>query len=433
MPDPPRRRRCGSALGREGAPVEGPAGSRRVTMPAGVVGSDKDPMRRARSPRRAAAMLHGAVRRSFRERRHDRTDLPSTTTVGRRALRHRRPGRRREKITLLTDLAKEFNDSEAEADGQCVFVRPRREASGGAAQLLAAAGRTPRSTVLQPVIWSPASAGWAIVNQRRTTAGSWRRRGQPAVHAHARWSSPCPSRWPRHSTTRTPGRLPRHRRAGQRPRGVGCPGPPRVGTVPPRQDQPQLLHQRTELHHRRVLRRDGQDLRAHLEDLARPTRSTSPRASRTPSCTTATPPSRSSTTGTPPTLGARRSRTRSAVAVEEKSVLDYNAGNPDGVLEPGEVAQPPAVPPGGHLPREGTLFSDNPFSCWTPRGSAPTRGRPRARFSRVRHRAREPEGVLEFKFRPGNPSVPVAAPDRRRERRRSRTSRRPCSRSRAPT
>ena len=28
----------------------------------------------------------------------------------------------------------------------------------------------------------------------------------------------------------------------------------------------------------------------------------------------------------------------SAVAVEEKSVLDYNAGNPDGILEPGEEA-----------------------------------------------------------------------------------------------
>ena len=34
----------------------------------------------------------------------------------------------------------------------------------------------------------------------------------------------------------------------------------------------------------------------------------------------------------------------SAVAVEEKSVIDYNKGNPDGVLDPGEVPKPPKIP-----------------------------------------------------------------------------------------
>jgi Ca-activated chloride channel homolog len=42
-----------------------------------------------------------------------------------------------EKIALLTELANEFNDGEgSDAEGGCVFVRPRRVASGGAAQLI---------------------------------------------------------------------------------------------------------------------------------------------------------------------------------------------------------------------------------------------------------------------------------------------------------
>ena len=36
-----------------------------------------------------------------------------------------------EKIVLLTTLAEEFNDSGAEVDGQCIFVRPRSVARAG--------------------------------------------------------------------------------------------------------------------------------------------------------------------------------------------------------------------------------------------------------------------------------------------------------------
>jgi Ca-activated chloride channel family protein len=51
----------------------------------------------------------------------------------------------------------------------------------------------------------------------------------------------------------------------------------------------------------------------------------------------------------------------SAVAVEEKSVLDYNAGNPSG--NPKTLGQhaKPKVPLVAIYPREGTLMSDNPF------------------------------------------------------------------------
>ncbi len=51
----------------------------------------------------------------------------------------------------------------------------------------------------------------------------------------------------------------------------------------------------------------------------------------------------------------------SAVAVEEKSVLDYNAGNPSG--DPATLGDhaPPKVPLVAVYPKEGTLYSDSPF------------------------------------------------------------------------
>ncbi|WP_156036328.1 substrate-binding and VWA domain-containing protein [Blastococcus sp. URHD0036] len=52
----------------------------------------------------------------------------------------------------------------------------------------------------------------------------------------------------------------------------------------------------------------------------------------------------------------------SAVAVEEKSVFDYNAGNPSGDPATLADATPPDVPLVAVYPEEGTLYSDNPFA-----------------------------------------------------------------------
>ena len=51
----------------------------------------------------------------------------------------------------------------------------------------------------------------------------------------------------------------------------------------------------------------------------------------------------------------------SAVAVEEKSVLDYNEGNPTGDPATKGDREPPAVPLAAVYPKEGTLFSDSPW------------------------------------------------------------------------
>jgi Ca-activated chloride channel family protein len=61
-----------------------------------------------------------------------------------------------------------------------------------------------------------------------------------------------------------------------------------------------------------------------------------------------------------------------AVTVEEKSVVDYNNGNPTGDLEAAGGHGKPRVPLVAIYPREGTLNSDNPFAVlqasWSERG-----------------------------------------------------------------
>jgi len=51
----------------------------------------------------------------------------------------------------------------------------------------------------------------------------------------------------------------------------------------------------------------------------------------------------------------------SAAAVEEKSVLDYNAGNPSGNPRTLGEHAPPKVPLVAVYPKEGTLYSDSPY------------------------------------------------------------------------
>jgi Ca-activated chloride channel homolog len=52
----------------------------------------------------------------------------------------------------------------------------------------------------------------------------------------------------------------------------------------------------------------------------------------------------------------------SAVAVEEKSIVDYNAGNPTGDVETDAQHGEPRVPLVAVYPKEGTLNSDSPFA-----------------------------------------------------------------------
>jgi len=100
----------------------------------------------------------------------------------------------------------------------------------------------------------------------------------------------------------------------------------------------------------------------------------------------------------------------SAVAVEEKSVIDYNLGNPDGTLAIGEVPREPRVPLVAIYPSEGTLYSDNPFLILDTEWVSDDERAAAKLFEAYVQRPENQEKVLAFGFRPNNPNVPLADP-----------------------
>jgi Ca-activated chloride channel family protein len=98
------------------------------------------------------------------------------------------------------------------------------------------------------------------------------------------------------------------------------------------------------------------------------------------------------------------------VAVEEKSVIDYNLGDPDGVLQPGEERRPPREPLVAIYPEEGTLFSDSPFIILNTEWVDADERAAAEQFETFVQLPENQEHVMEFGFRPNNPDVPLAAP-----------------------
>ena len=119
----------------------------------------------------------------------------------------------------------------------------------------------------------------------------------------------------------------------------------------------------------------------------------------------------------------------SAVAVEEKSVIDYNKGNPDGILDPGEEPRPPRVPLVAIYPKEGTLFSDNPLLRARRAVGRPTasgRARTRVRGVRAASPSNQRAGA-RVRLPAGQPGGAGGRPDRRRPTASTPTSPRRCS------
>ena len=114
----------------------------------------------------------------------------------------------------------------------------------------------------------------------------------------------------------------------------------------------------------------------------------------------------------------------SAVAVEEKSVIDYNAGNPDGVLDPGERPRTPRIPLVAVYPKEGTLYSDNPFFVLDAAVGGREGAARRPPLRGVHQAAREPAQGAGVRLPPGQP---------RRGRRPRRSSRPTASTPTSPT
>jgi len=319
-----------------------------------------------------------------------------------------------EKLDLLTELAEKFNASdEANKTKPCGFVRVKNTSSGVGATQLAEGWPNPDSDGPRPVIWSPAAASWgAILNQRLQEKGA-----EPMAPADAKpfMVTPLVIAMPKPMADalgypETPVGFGDLLALAQDPQGWASKGHPEWGAFKLGKTNPNFSTSGLSATIAQYYAATAKQSDLTLEDLGRPDVDAFMRGVE------------SSVVHygdiTPTFLNGLYRNDRagagltyiSAVAVEEKSILDYNAGNPDGILEPGEQPRKPRVPLVAVYPKDGTLFSDNPFfvldADWvTPEQKAAARA-----FEAYVQQPENQRKVLEFGFRPGNPSVAVAEP-----------------------
>jgi Ca-activated chloride channel family protein len=313
-----------------------------------------------------------------------------------------------EKIALLTDLAAEFNDTDADVDGRCVFVRPRSVASGSAADLVVAGWPNPEVNGEPPVIWSPAASGWAaIVNER--AGATLAPEGTPFMLTPLVIAMPekmaTALGWPDE-----PLGFADIVELANNPEGwasVGHPewGPFRLGKTNPNYSTSGLNFTVAEYY-----AAVGKSTGLSVEDLERP--EAVEFASNVESSVVHYGDITMTFLNNWFATDARGTSLTyaSAVAVEEKSVIDYNLGNPDGVLSAGEQPRVPREKLVAIYPEEGTLFSDNPFIILDTEWVDDDEKAAAALFEEYVQTPENQAKVLEFGFRPNNPNVTLTDP-----------------------
>jgi Ca-activated chloride channel family protein len=313
-----------------------------------------------------------------------------------------------EKISLLENLADEFNESGAEIEGQCIDVRPRSVASGRAATLIPQGWPDPEANGPPPVVWSPAASAWgAIVNQR--AGAELAPAGTPFLLTPLVIAMPQPMAealgYPD-----TPIGFSDLARLAQDPEGwasVGHPewGPFRLGKTNPNFSTSGLNFTIAEYY-----AATGKTFGLTTEDIADP----AARQFAADIESAVVHYGDITMTFLNNWFAADRRGTAltyvSAVAVEEKSVIDYNLGDPDGVLEAGETLRPPRVPLVAIYPEEGTLYSDSPFIVLDTDWVSPEQAAAAALFEEFVQLPENQERVMEFGFRPNNPAVTLTEP-----------------------
>ena len=101
----------------------------------------------------------------------------------------------------------------------------------------------------------------------------------------------------------------------------------------------------------------------------------------------------------------------SVVAVEEKSVIDYNRGNPDGVLSPGEDRRASRATRWSRSTRRRARCTRTArSSCSTPTWVDADEKAAAAAFEAYVQQPENQSTVLAYGFRPNNPTVPLADP-----------------------
>lgn len=317
-----------------------------------------------------------------------------------------------EKLDLLTRLAKDFNESDgARVGDQCVFARVQSKSSGGASQLLAS-GWDEDTEGPRPVIWSPAASTWgAVLNQRLARQGDAPMTGDfvsfqltPLVIAMPRPMAEALG-WPDE-----PLGFADILALSQDPNGWAAYGRPEWGEFRLGKTNPNFSTSGLSALIAQAYAANGKTAGLSVEDLAKA--STDDFARQIESAvvhygdTTLTFLNnwyRADQRGNP--YGYV-----SAVAVEEKSVIDYNSGNADGVLQEGEEPRPPKVPLVAIYPEEGTLYSDNPLYVLDAEWVDDDEAAGAQKFIDFVGQPENQEKVLRFGFRPGNPAVAIGAP-----------------------
>jgi len=316
-----------------------------------------------------------------------------------------------EKIDLLTDLARTFNEADEEVDGECIFVRPKRKSSGAAMSLLAD-GWDEVAEGPKPVVWSPAGSAWGgVLDQRLADRGAAAMAGDgvPFMNTPLVIAMPRPMAealgWPNEGIGWKD-----IFQLSSNPEGWAAYGHPEWGPFRLGKTNPNFSTSGLSALVAQTYAATGKTKDLSTEDLANPEviafGETVESAVVHYGDTTLTFLNnwyRADQRG----LGLTYA---SAAAVEEKSVIDYNRGNPDGVLDTGEQPRPPRVPLVAVYPEEGTLFSDNPFFVLDADWVDPAEATAAVRFQEFVQRPENQQRVLEFGFRPGNPEVAIGAP-----------------------
>jgi Ca-activated chloride channel homolog len=318
-----------------------------------------------------------------------------------------------EKVDLLTFLAKRFNDSDrANLDDECITVRVARKASGEGASLLADDWPAPKANGPRPVVWSPAASAWGeVVNQRRANQGKKPNAptGKPFMLTPLVIAMPQPMAealgYPN-----TPIGYGDILQLARDPAGWGALGHPEWGPFRLGKTNPNFSTSALNATIAQYYAASGKTSGLTLEDLNQPSVDEFARSIESSvvhygdtTLTFLNNLYRADRRGTGLTYV-------SAVAVEEKSVIDFNRGNPDGILDPGEKPKPPRVPLVAIYPKEGTLFSDNPFIIVDAPWVSAKEKRAAARFEQFVQQPANQKRVLRFGFRPGNPQVAIGAP-----------------------
>lgn len=318
-----------------------------------------------------------------------------------------------EKIELLTDLAKSFNGSSAaQISGGCAFVRVQKKSSGVAAQLLTDDWPDPENNGARPTIWSPAASAWfGIVEQHRAknnapsiTGPATSFMNTPLVIAMPRKMAEALG-WPN-----TPIGFSDIVALSTNPQGWAAKGHPEWGTFKLGKTNPNYSTSGLHFTLAEYYAATNKTKDLSLEDLSNPTVVEYAKDVESSvvhygdiTMTFLNNWFRNDARGT-------ALQYVSAVAVEEKSVIDYNQGNPDGILDPGEKPRRPKDPLVAIYPREGTLVSDNPLMILNAPWVSAKQKEGAQRFIDYVRQPDNQRKVLRYGFRPGNPAVAVGAP-----------------------